>query len=110
MNLLILQRYKHIHTLTIHGGLFKFILNKYLEKYKYNRPEYINDFYIACDLVCKLLLLVIIIRIQKKHHYPIGRHVRNREEYIGIFAWKQTRHFHCSIYRHYSTYHEELCV
>lgn len=42
-----------IHTVTTSSGLFKYILTKHLEKYKYSRPEYLKDFYIACDLVCK---------------------------------------------------------
>ena len=28
-------------------------MSKYLEKFKYSRPEYLKDFYIASDLVCK---------------------------------------------------------
>lgn len=49
--------YKRVHTMTISSTLFKFILNKYLERYKYTRPEYIKDFYIASDLVCIYLYL-----------------------------------------------------
>ena len=44
---------QQIHTITTSGPLFKYILNKHLEKYKYSRPEYLKDFYIASDLVCK---------------------------------------------------------
>lgn len=47
---------KHIITVTISAPLFKFVLKKYLvEKYKYSRPEYLKDFYVASDLVCKLI-------------------------------------------------------
>ena len=45
--------YKQITTVTTSAPLFKYILTKHLEKYKYYRIEYIKDFYIASDLVCK---------------------------------------------------------
>lgn len=56
--------YQTIHTLTTSAALFKFILNKYLEKYKYSRPEYLKDFYIASDLVCKYTFMVLIKILQ----------------------------------------------
>jgi hypothetical protein len=43
--------YPQILTVTTTGPLFKYILQKHLEKYKYQRPEYLKDFYIASDLV-----------------------------------------------------------
>jgi hypothetical protein len=45
---------KHITTITVSAPLFKYILKRYLvEKYRYSRPEYLKDFYVASDLVCK---------------------------------------------------------
>jgi 2-phosphoglycerate kinase len=35
-------------------------MSKHLEKYKYSRPEYLKDFYIASDLVCKINSLTCI--------------------------------------------------
>jgi hypothetical protein len=47
---------KHITTITVPAPLFKYILKRYLvEKYRYSRPEYLKDFYVASDLVCKVL-------------------------------------------------------
>jgi hypothetical protein len=47
------KKYEEITTITTSATLFKFILSRFLEKYKYYRPEYLKDFYIASDLVCK---------------------------------------------------------
>lgn len=48
---------KHITTITVSAPLFKYVLKKYLvDKYKYSRPEYLKDFYVASDLVCKFYL------------------------------------------------------
>lgn len=47
--------YPQIQTVTTSGPLFKYILQKHLEKYKYYKPEYQKDFYIASDLVRKIL-------------------------------------------------------
>lgn len=48
---------KHITTITVSAPLFKYVLKKYLvDKYKYSRPEYLKDFYVASDLVRKLHL------------------------------------------------------
>lgn len=52
-------KYQQITTITTSAPLFKYILSKHLEKYKYSRPEYLKDFYIASDLVCKLLIYPI---------------------------------------------------
>lgn len=46
--------------MTTSAPLFKYILSKHLEKYKYSRPEYIKDFYIASDLVCKNPHVIVI--------------------------------------------------
>lgn len=47
------KQYRQITTITTSAPLFKCILSKHLDKYKYSRPEYLKDFYIASDLVCK---------------------------------------------------------
>lgn len=52
--------YSQISTVTTSGPLFKYILQKHLEKYKYYKPEYQKDFYIASDLVCKIHDLIIM--------------------------------------------------
>ena len=85
--------------------LFKFILKKYLvEKYNYSRPEYLKDFYVASDLVCKRYKLDIYnpvyTRVKEKHSYPPGRNLRDREKYIGIPSWKQIRHLNCHLHRY----------
>jgi hypothetical protein len=49
---------KHITTITVSAPLFKYVLKKYLvDKYKYSRPEYLKDFYVASDLVRKFIYL-----------------------------------------------------
>lgn len=51
---------KHITTITVSAPLFKYVLKKYLvDKYKYSRPEYLKDFYVASDLVRKLIYLLL---------------------------------------------------
>ena len=51
---------KHIITITVSAPLFKYVLKKYLvDKYKYSRPEYLKDFYVASDLVRKLIYLLL---------------------------------------------------
>lgn len=35
-------------------------MNKHLEKYKYSKPEYLKDFYIASDLVCKFIYIYVL--------------------------------------------------
>ena len=44
---------RQIASLTTSTPLFKFVLSRHLEKYKYSRPEYLKDFFIAADLVRK---------------------------------------------------------
>ena len=53
---------KHITTITVPAPLFKYILKRYLVyKYRYSRPEYLKDFYVASDLVCKIKTSINII-------------------------------------------------
>jgi hypothetical protein len=59
--------------------LFKYVLKQFLvEKYKYSRPEYLKDFYVASDLVCKIKDYIEIFkfyRIKKEHLGFAGRDV-----------------------------------
>lgn len=69
--------------MTVPASMFKYILNKYLEKYKYSRPEYLKDFYIASDLVRKAIIFDNI-RGKEKHNRVAGGYFRHRKEYSSI--------------------------
>lgn len=77
---------KHIITVTISAPLFKFILKKYLvEKYKYSRPEYLKDFYVASDLVCKSINHINnFYRIKTKHLNPACGNLWDGQEHTGF--------------------------
>lgn len=63
--------YPQIQTVTTSAPLFKYILQKHLEKYKYQRPEYLKDFYIASDLVCKSQNLINTLFLEQKKNIII---------------------------------------
>lgn len=62
-------KHQYITTVTTSAPLFKYILSKHLEKYKYSRPEYLKDFYITSDLVCKSHSLEYNIRPSIRNRY-----------------------------------------
>lgn len=47
--------------------MFKYILNKHLDKFKYSKPDYLKDFYIASELVCNHIQIIIIFIVAKRN-------------------------------------------
>jgi len=90
------DKHRQITAITTSTALFKYILSKHLEKYKYSRPEYLKDFYIASDLVCKCF--INIFRIKKKPADSAGGDVRHGQEHAGFVAGKPPGHFHCALH------------
>jgi len=51
----------NIKTVSTSTSLFKYVLNKHLEKYNYSRPEYLKDFHIASDLVMNKRHIIVLL-------------------------------------------------
>ena len=100
---------KHITTITVSAPLFKYVLKKYLvDKYKYSRPEYLKDFYVASDLVCKIYLFKLIYRIKEEHFSPPGGYLRYRQKHPIVASREPSRHLYSDIDRHDSSCDEEF--